>query len=136
MWWMSIEVLNGPFPASRWQDAHGSFLVEAAITHGARMWSWLSRDWGVIFQVEFADEDAWSRFRGLPAIQAALDAVPDPVNGLLIYPGRGGSSGRVAPRRPRPRVGAGAAAVPIPTEPPIPQPVPDPRHPAGDFAPA
>ena len=32
MWW-SIEVLNGEaFPATRWQDAHGPFLVEAALT--------------------------------------------------------------------------------------------------------
>jgi hypothetical protein len=48
-------------------------------------------------------------------VRAALDAVPDPVNGLLIYPGRGGSSGRVQPRRPRPIAGAGAA--PLPEEP-------------------
>jgi hypothetical protein len=44
-----------------------------------------------------------------------LDAVPDPINGLMVYPGRGGSSGRVEPRRPRPVAGAGAA--PVPTEP-------------------
>jgi hypothetical protein len=133
MWWRSIEVLNGAFPATRWQDAHGPFLVEAALTHGAENWSWLSRDWGVVFEVSFPDEAAWSRFRDLPAIQAALDAVPDPVNGLLIYPGRGGSSGRVVPRNPKPRAGAGAAALPLPEADQPPLPAPDPRYPAGDL---
>jgi hypothetical protein len=133
MWWMSIEVLNGAFPATRWQDAHGSFLVEAALTHGAENWSWLARDWGVVFEVAFPDEAAWARFRDLPAIQAALDAVPDPVNGLLIYPGRGGSSGRVVPRHPKPRAGAGAVAMPLPDELWPPVPAPDPRYPAGDM---
>jgi hypothetical protein len=133
MWWMSIEVLNGAFPATRWQDAHGPFLIEAAITHGARNWSWLSHDWGVVFEAEFPDEAAWARFRGLPAVQAALDAVPDPVNGLLIYPGRGGSSGRVVPRRPKPIAGSGAAARPLPQDDLPPPVMPDPRHPAGDL---
>ena len=132
---MSIEVLNGAFPATRWQDAHDQYLIEAALTHGATNWSWLVRDWGLIFEVEFTDEDAWLRFRGLPAVQAALDAVPDPVNGLLIYPGRGGSAGRVVPRRPRPRAGGGAAALPIPVDELLAGPPPDPRHPAGDLLP-
>lgn len=135
MWWMSIEVLNGAFPATRWQDAHGTFLVEAALTHGADNWSWLARDWGVVFEVSFPDEAAWSRFRELPAVQAALDAVPDPVNGLLIYPGRGGSSGRAAPRRTMPQAGAGAAALPLPEADLPPVRPPDPRHPAGDLIP-
>jgi hypothetical protein len=55
-------------------------------------------------------------FRALPAVRAALDAVPDPVNGLLIYRGRGGSAGRPVPRKPRPLAGAGAVALPEPTE--------------------
>jgi hypothetical protein len=119
MYWMSIEVLNGAFPATRWQDAHDQYLIEAALTHGATNWSWLVRDWGLIFEVEFADEDAWLRFRGLPAVQAALDAVPDPVNGLLIYPGRGGGAGATAPRRPRPAAGAGMVALPEPGDDPV-----------------
>jgi hypothetical protein len=69
----------------------------------------------VIFEIAFADADAWATFRRLPAVTAALDAVPDPVNGLMIYPGRGGSSASNDPRRPFPRAGAGAA--PIPQEP-------------------
>jgi hypothetical protein len=135
MWWMSIEVLGGALPATRWQDAHDSFLVEAAVTNGARDWSWLTRDWGVVFEVAFPDEAAWERFRALPAVQAALDAVPDPVSGLLVYRGRGGSSGRVEPRRPKPKSGAGAAALPVPDDLPQPVPPPDPRIPAGDLLP-
>jgi len=50
-------------------------------------------------------------------VSAALDAVPDPVNGLSIYPGRGGSAGPVERRHPRPVLGAGAAALPVPDEP-------------------
>jgi hypothetical protein len=133
MWWMSIEVLNGRFPAGAWKDAHGPFLVEAALTHGAREWSWFERDWGLVLEVAFADEAAWARFRGLPAVQAALDAVPDPVNGILIYPGRGGSSGRVVPRRPLPNAGAGAAALPIPVEELLPLPAVDPRQSRSDL---
>jgi hypothetical protein len=135
MWWMSIEVLNGAFPATRWKDAHGAFLVEAALTHGARGWFWLQRDWGVVLEIQFRDEADWARFREVPAIQAALDAVPDPVNGLLIYPGRGGSSGRVEPRRPKPRAGAGAAALPVPVEQLPPPPPTDPRQQPDDLLP-
>jgi len=69
----------------------------------------------VIFEIAFADADDWVTFRHLPAVTAALDAVPDPVNGLMIYQGRGGSSASGDPRRPFPRAGAGAA--PVPQEP-------------------
>lgn len=129
MWW-SIEVLDGRFPATRWQDAHGGFLVEAVLTRGGGNWSWHRHSWGVVFEVEFGDEDAWDVFRSLPAVQAALDAVPDPVDGLLIYPGRGGSAGRPAPRGVRPVAGAGAATIPVPAEEIVPAPPADPRCPA------
>ena len=135
MWWMSIEVLNGEFPATRWKDAHGPFLIEAALTNGARDWHWLQRDWGVVLEVAFAEEADWSRYRRIPAVQAALDAVPDPVNGLLIYPGRGGNSGRVVPRRPKPQAGAGAAALPTPVEQLPPIPVAYPRQAPDDLLP-
>jgi len=49
-------------------------------------------------------------------VRTALDSVPDPVGGLLVYRGRGGSSGASFPRRPRPLAGSGAAALPLPTE--------------------
>jgi hypothetical protein len=133
MWW-SIEVFDGAFPATLWQEAHGGFLIEAALTRQARDWWWHRHDWGVVFEVEFDDEDAWEAFRRLPAVQAALDAVPDPVQGLLIYPGRGGSSGRVAPRGTAPTSGAGAAALPVPPEDILPGPTPDPRSTSADLA--
>jgi hypothetical protein len=42
--------------------------------------------------------------------------VPDPVNGLLIYRGRGGTSASGKPRRPRPAPAAGAMALPLPAD--------------------
>ena len=112
--WWSIEVFDGAtLPAARWQDAHGNALTEAAITHGAYSWHWHAHSWGVLFEIAFRGDEQWSLFRELPGVRAALDAVPDPLHGLMVYPGRGGSSGRVQPRRPRPVTGAGAAALPI-----------------------
>lgn len=117
LYWWSIEVLDGAsYSASFWQDAYGNALVEAAITHGAYEWGWHTHSWGVLFEIAFRGDEQWAVFRALPAVQAALDAVPDPVNGLIVYPGRGGSSGRVEPRRPPPIAGAGAAALPIEPE--------------------
>jgi hypothetical protein len=111
--WWSIEVFDGPRLSARsWRDSYGAALVEAAITNGAREWQWHHHSWGVLFEIAFSDETRWPVYRDLPAMRAALDAVPDPVNGVLVYPGRGGSSGRVEPRRPLPIVAAGAAAIP------------------------
>ena len=62
----------------------------------------------------FSSEEQWEAFRSLPVVRAALDAVPDPVNGLLIYRGRGGGAGARKPRRPRPSPAAGAVALPEP----------------------
>ena len=47
---------------------------------------------------------------------AALDAAPDPVNGLIIYRGRGGSSGSRWPRRRGPKPSAGAMELAEPAE--------------------
>jgi hypothetical protein len=116
LWW-SIEVLNGPFSADRWRDAHGRALFEAAVTHGALDWSWQPTEWGLVLEVEFPDADAWSAFRQLPGVQAALDAVPDPVRGLFVFPGRGGSAGAPVRPRPMPRSGAGGAPLPVSPEP-------------------
>jgi hypothetical protein len=112
--WWSVEVFHGEFQASRWQDSYSSSLIESAISHGAIEWNWLQHGYGVVFEVCFADEARWETFRSLPAVRAALDAVPDPVNGLLIYRGRGGGAGAAAPRRPRPTAGAGAVELPEP----------------------
>jgi len=117
--WWSIEVLHGETSAFRWQDQHDSELIEAALTNGALDGRWHAGEWGVAFEVLFPAEEQWDRFRRLPAVRAALDAVPDPVNGLLIYRGRGGrSAGSREPRRPRPSPAAGAMARPEPTEEP------------------
>jgi len=111
----TIEVMDGSSsPASRWRDAYGENLVEAALTHGAQEWNWVSRAWGVLLEVGFRDEADWLRFRATPAVRAALDAVPDPVNGLLVYSGRGGSSAAGVPRRPRPAPMQGGAELPEP----------------------
>ena len=110
--WWSIEVLDAELSASRWRDAYAAALIEAAISNGAKDWNWSRFSWGVVFEIAFEDSDDWVRFRGLPAVTAALDATPDPINGLMIYPGRGGSSGARQPRKPRPHLGAGAAPIP------------------------
>jgi hypothetical protein len=112
--WWSVEVFHGEFRASRWQQSYSASLIESAISHGAADWSWIERPHGVVFEVCFPDDARWEAFRSLPAVRAALDAVPDPVNGLLIYRGRGGGAGAASPRRPRPTAGAGAVELPEP----------------------
>lgn len=116
MEWWSIEVLDGPGSAGAWWAGYGERLVEAAITHGAQEWHRHDHSWGVLFEVGFSDESDWTRFRGLPLVQAALDAAPDPVNGVLVYRGRGGSAGLAHPRRPRPVPSAGSMALPEPDD--------------------
>lgn len=111
VWW-SVEVLDGEFPAGRWKDAHSASLIEAALAHGAQDWNWAEHHWGVVFEVAFRDSSDWAVYRQLPAVVAALDAVPDPVSGLLIYQGRGGSSSSGEWRHPRPHLGSGAATAP------------------------
>lgn len=112
--WWSIEVLHGEISAFRWQEQHDSALIEAALTNGAIDGSWHADRWGVAFEVCFKDEEQWETFRGLPAVRAALDGVPDPINGLLIYPGRGGGAGAREPRKPRPAPIADAVSLPEP----------------------
>jgi hypothetical protein len=114
--WFSIEVFDGSYAASLWAESVGDSLTESALGFGAMNWSWHAHTWGVVFEVRFGDEASWDRWRESPAMVAALDAVPDPVSGLILYKGRGGSSGRVEPRRPRPLSGSGAAALPLPDE--------------------
>jgi hypothetical protein len=108
--WWSIEVFSGDkLPASGWRYAYEDELTEAAITHGALYYEWHDTQYGVIFEVLFPADAEWEAFRALPAVRAALDGVPDPVNGLLIYRGRGGASGSAKPRKPKPAPGAAAA---------------------------
>jgi hypothetical protein len=112
--WWSIEVLHGEFSAFGWQEQHDSVLLEAALTNGAVDGSWHAGSWGVVFEVLFATEEQWEAFRNLPAVRAALDAVPDPVNGLLVYRGRGGGADARKPRRRGPAPAAGAVSLPEP----------------------
>jgi hypothetical protein len=116
--WFSIEVLDGSSSASLWSEAHGDALVESAFLSGATDWNWHRHTWGVVLELAFDEdaEEAWARFRELPSVQAALEAVPDPLSGLIVYRGRGGSAGTWEPRKPRPLVGSGSAALPIPWE--------------------
>ena len=112
--WWSIEVLHGEFSAFRWQEQHDSVLIEAALTNGAVDGAWHADCWGVVFEICFGNEEQWEAFRSLPAVRAALDAVPDPVNGLLIYRGRGGGAGARKPRQPKPAPSASAVSQPEP----------------------
>ena len=117
--WWSIEVFDAELSATQWRDSYGSQLIESALAHGAVDWEWHIHRWGVVFEVAFPDEAQWAAFRALPGVRAALDAVPDPVNGLLIYRGRGGGAGATAPRSPRPAAGAGQMALPEPGDDPV-----------------
>ena len=112
--WFSIEVLDGSIPARPWVEGRGDRIIEAALWHGATEWHWHWTPWGVVLELELPDEVAWENFKTETIVQAALDAVPDPVNGVMLYRGRGGSSGVRDPKRPRPLSGAGSAELPLP----------------------
>lgn len=91
--WRSIEVMHGEVSAFRWQEQYDSALTEAALTNGIRDGAWHADRLGVVFEVLFDTEEQWQAFLGLPVVKAALDDVPDPANGLLIYRGRGDRAG-------------------------------------------
>jgi hypothetical protein len=112
--WFSIEVFDGGGSARLWRDVYGDPLIYAAQLWGATDWSWHEHSWGVILELELDDEESFERLRDDAAFRAALDAVPDPVGGLLVHRGRGGSAGDRRFRRPRPTLGAGALALPVP----------------------
>ena len=116
--WWSIEIFDSQIQAAlSWMGSYRSQLVESALTSGAVDWAWTEHRSGVVFEVCFPDEARWEAFRALPGVQAALDAAPDPVNGVLVYRGRGGGAGARQPKKPRPSVGAGALELPEPVEP-------------------
>jgi hypothetical protein len=115
--WWSIEVFSGDkLPASAWRYAYEDELTEAAITNGALYYEWHDSQYGVIFEVLFPGDEQWESFRALPGVRAALDGVPDPVNGLLIYRGRGGAAGSPKPRKPKPAPSAAALELEEPRE--------------------
>jgi hypothetical protein len=112
--WLTIEVFDGQTSASGWRRAHEDALIEAAVTNGATFWEWHVTRWGVVLELVFDSDERLERYRSLPVVRAALDAVPDRVSGLLVYRGRGGGVGARVPRRPRPLPVAGAAELPEP----------------------
>jgi hypothetical protein len=115
--WWTVEVFSGDkLPASGWRYAYEDELTEAAITHGALYYEWHDSQYGVIFEILFPSDAEFEAFRELPAVRAALDAVPDPVNGLIIYRGRGGAAGSTKPRKPKPAPGAAALELDEPKE--------------------
>jgi hypothetical protein len=115
--WWSIEVFSSDkLSASGWRYAYEDELTEAAITNGALYYEWHDSEYGVIFEVLFPSDSEWESFLVLPAVRAALDGVPDPVYGLLIYRGRGGAAGGTKPRKPKPAPGAAALELEEPEE--------------------
>ncbi len=114
--WWSIEVFHADLSARRWKDSYEQALIEAAVTNGALDWAWHEHRTGVVLEVAFEDDGQWEAFRNLPAVRGALDAAPDPVNGLIVYRGRGGASGSRKRRRPKPSPAAGALALEEPAE--------------------
>ena len=107
--WWSIEVFDASALPTRWKDSYQDGLIEAALTNGAVSWEWHEHRYGVVFEVLFDSDAQWEAFRALPAVRSALDGAPDPVNGLIIYRGRGGGSGPRKPRKPRPAPGRAAS---------------------------
>jgi len=114
MHWLTVEVFDAELPATAWARAWHDALVETALSAGAVFWDDHAHSWGVVFEFTFADEAARDRFRSHPALLAALDATPDPVNGTLVYPHRGGGAGARVPRRPRTSPSAESVALPEP----------------------
>lgn len=111
---VTIEVSDGPAPARTWLDSWLDRLVEAGISSGLTEWRVVWRDWGVVLELAFDSLSAWQVFRDNPVVLDGLTAVPDPVRGLQIHRGWGGTGGVRMPRRPRPFRGSGAAALPLP----------------------
>jgi hypothetical protein len=115
--WWTVEVFSGDKqPASAWRYSYEDMLTAAAISHGALSWDWYDSEYGVVFEVCFATDKQWEAFRSLATVKGALDAVPDPVNGLLVYRGRGGAAGSRKPRGPRPAPSAAAMELAEPIE--------------------
>ncbi|MGC0416284.1 hypothetical protein [Embleya sp. AB8] len=126
--WWSIEVFDAGTSARSWQVASADPPIRrsadppirrsadppaaSALTAGALMWQWRTHSRGLVFEISFRDEADWQAWRALPAVRAALDAVPDPIAGLHIHRGRGGAAGEYVPRRPRPAPSAAAVELP------------------------
>ncbi|WP_116449739.1 hypothetical protein [Blastococcus litoris] len=112
--WLTIEVFDGATSAAGWELSWHDRIVEAAVTGGAVFWDEHAHSWGVVLEFTFDDERRRDAFRQAPVLLAALDATPDPVTGVLVYPHRGGGDGIRQPRRPHPVRGGGTAELPLP----------------------
>jgi hypothetical protein len=112
--WLTVEAFDGATPAAAWARAWQDLLTEAALARGAVFWDEHEHRWGVVLEFAFDDERRRDAFRQSPVLLAALDAAPDPVHGLAVYPHRGGGAGSRQPRRPRPVRGAAALPEPDP----------------------
>lgn len=117
MHWLTLEVFDHQWPATAWLRSWHDTLVETALSGGAVFWDDHRHAWGVVLEFCFAEEFVRDHFRDHPAVRAALDGAPDPVNGVLVYPHRGGGAGSRVPRRPRPAPAAGAVSLPQPDAP-------------------
>jgi hypothetical protein len=116
--WWSIEVMDAEhaeISAASWRAAYEQALSESLVTNGAVGWQWFEHSWGVVLEVSFTREELWRQWRALPGTGAALDAVPDPVAGLLVHRGHGGASGAYVPRTPRVPPAADQVLLPEPT---------------------
>lgn len=116
----SIEVFDAATSAESWWRGYGDRLVSIATEFGVKEWHYRVHSWGVVVELAFRSEEQWEWFLSNSGVQAALDAIPDPVHGLIIQRGWGGVGNAGVPRKPRPIVGSGAAELPIPRDEPLP----------------
>jgi hypothetical protein len=114
--WLSIEIFNGAYAARIWADTNGDALIESAVTSDAVDWEVRRTAWGVVFEVAFRTELECDRFKALDAVKSAIQTMPDPKNGVIIYKGRSTDSGFGTPRRPRPKLDSGSSALALPFE--------------------
>ncbi|WP_324275987.1 hypothetical protein [Blastococcus brunescens] len=89
MHWITVEVFDGATSAAGWARVWHDRLIEAAVTSRAVFWDEHEHRWGVVLEFTFDDDRRRDAFREVPVLLAALDAAPDPVNGVLVYPHRG-----------------------------------------------
>lgn len=109
--WITIKVFDGPTSAAGWAQAWHDRLIEAAVTAGAVYWDEHAHSWGVVLEFTFAEEHRRDAFRQAAVLLAALDAAPDLLTGVLVYPHRDGIR---RPRRPRQVRSGDAAELPLP----------------------
>ena len=111
---ITVEIIDGQFSATLWFEQEGDRLLEAAFWHGASEWARHDLEWGLVVELGFPSQAEWDKCNADPVFLAVLDQVPDPVNGVHVSVGWGGSAGVREPRRPPKLPSAGAVALPDP----------------------